>query len=193
MWRCSPGKRGACTSSQNVITVAADGSVSPHFYKPDTHAKVDCFYVYPTSSEDATPNSDLLRAWKHYLAQDNAGRGIVLIGHSQGASLLIRLLQEEIDGKPIRERIVSAILPGSTVLVPRGKAVGGSFRTLPLCMRKDHSGCVVVYASYRATVPPSSNPPSRYGRSKDKLDAACTNPAALGSAFRSTPTSPEAT
>ena len=31
----------------------------------------------------------LLAAWNDYLAHDNHGRGVVLIGHSQGAALLI--------------------------------------------------------------------------------------------------------
>ncbi|MCH8008563.1 MAG: DUF3089 domain-containing protein [Chloroflexi bacterium] len=34
----------------------------------------------------------LLDAWKHYIANENDGRGFVLVGHSQGASILRRLM-----------------------------------------------------------------------------------------------------
>ena len=39
----------------------------------------------------------VLSAWNDYLAHYNKGRGVVLIGHSQGASLLIALIKREID------------------------------------------------------------------------------------------------
>ena len=34
-------------------------------------------------------------AWEDYLAHYNRGRGFILIGHSQGASMLIKLLQRQ--------------------------------------------------------------------------------------------------
>jgi hypothetical protein len=42
----------------------------------------------------------LLASSKDYLAHDNHGRGVVLIGHSQGAALLIPLIRHEIDPTP---------------------------------------------------------------------------------------------
>src|ERR1700683_5152901 len=42
----------------------------------------------------------VLSAWNDYLAHYNKGRGVVLIGHSQGASLLIALIKREIDPNP---------------------------------------------------------------------------------------------
>ena len=64
---------------------------------------------------------DIRDAWKHYLEHDNNGRGFVLIGHSQGSFVLSELIRNEIDGKPIQSRMVSAILLGTTLSVPRGK------------------------------------------------------------------------
>jgi hypothetical protein len=52
--------------------------------------------------------ADVRDAWKDYLARDNQGRGVVLIGHSQGSRILLRLIKEEIDGKPVQKQIVSA-------------------------------------------------------------------------------------
>jgi hypothetical protein len=121
---------------------------------------------------------DVVAAWKHYLASDNAGRGVVLIGHSQGSMVLEELIRREIDGKPIQRRIVSAILLGSTFVVPKGKDVGGALQAMPLCRRASQRGCVIAFASFRKTVPPS--PSALFARVADAdKQAACTNPAAL--------------
>ncbi len=41
---------------------------------------------------------DVRDAWKYYLEHDNKGRGVVLIGHSQGSFVLAELIRKEIDG-----------------------------------------------------------------------------------------------
>jgi Protein of unknown function (DUF3089) len=121
---------------------------------------------------------DVRDAWNYYLAHDNAGRGVVLVGHSQGSYVLTELIRREIDGKPIQSRIVSAILPGATIPVARGKDVGGAFQQLPLCHAATQTGCLIAYSSFRSTSPPPSN--SRFGKVTDQaMEAACTNPAAL--------------
>jgi hypothetical protein len=123
--------------------------------------------------------ADVERAWAHYLEHDNQGRGVVLIGHSQGAFILTELIRREIDGKAPQARLVSAILIGATLSVPRGKDVGGSFERVPLCRTAGQTGCVVTYVSFRATSPPPPN--ARFGRvAAAGMEAACTNPAALG-------------
>ncbi len=48
----------------------------------------------------ATAYDSLLSAWKDYLAHDNHGRPVVFIGHSQGAAMLIKLLQSQVDPSP---------------------------------------------------------------------------------------------
>ena len=76
--------------------------------------------------------NDILDAWNYYLAHDNHGRGVVLIGHSQGAGVLTLLIKNEIDGKPVQAQIVSALLLGTNLAVPKGKDVGGAFRHIPV-------------------------------------------------------------
>jgi Protein of unknown function (DUF3089) len=122
---------------------------------------------------------DVLEAWKYYLDHDNKGRGFVLIGHSQGSYILTRLIREEIDGKPIQSRMVSALLPGATIAVPRGKDVGGAFQHVPLCHSASQTGCVIAYSSFRATMPPPAN--TKFGKvANPDMVAACTNPAMIG-------------
>lgn len=123
--------------------------------------------------------NDVKAAWRYYLENDNRGRGVVLIGHSQGSGMLTRLIAEEIDGKPIQSRLVSALIIGTRLPVPRGEVVGGAFESVPLCTSSEQTGCVVTYASFRDDIPPPED--SRFGRVEEQnMIAACTNPAALG-------------
>ena len=121
---------------------------------------------------------DVKDAWNYYLKNDNKGRGVVLVAHSQGSFILNRLIHDEIDGKPIQSKLVSAILLGTVIAVPKGKDVGGSFKTVPLCHAATQTGCVITYASFRSNIPPPAN--TLFGRVPDAtMAAACTNPAAL--------------
>jgi Protein of unknown function (DUF3089) len=121
---------------------------------------------------------DVLDAFQQYIANDSNGRGFVLIGHSQGALLLIRLIQDEIDDEPLlRDRMVAAYLLGASVQVPEGQDAGGTFEHVPLCRSAGQTGCVVSYAAFRDNAPP---PPNAYfGRGGAAGAAACVNPADL--------------
>jgi len=131
------------------------------------------------SLEHGLQYDDVRDAWHHYLEHDNRGRGFVLIGHSQGSFILAELIRQEIDGKPVQARMVSAILLGTTLAVPRGKDVGGVFQHVPLCHSASQTECVMTYASFRSTVPPPPN--TLFGKVADpEMVAACTNPSALG-------------
>jgi pimeloyl-ACP methyl ester carboxylesterase len=133
----------------------------------------------PMATDRALGYNDVVDAWKHYLEHDNKGRGVVLIGHSQGSGVLTQLIRNEIDGKPMQSRIVSALLLGTSLPVPAGKDVGGAFQHMPVCRSASQTGCVIAYASFRSTVPPPAD--SRFGKVQGEgMVAACANPAALG-------------
>jgi len=122
--------------------------------------------------------ADVAKAWAYYLAHDNHGRGVVFVAHSQGSSILRRLIAERIDGKPEQALLVSALLAGTNLGVPPGKDVGGDFKSIPLCRKLAQTGCVIVWNSYRRNTPPPSNAVLG-GPRKDGLVNACVNPAAL--------------
>lgn len=234
-WLCRPGRKDSCAVDLTTTIVAADGKLTKEPFKANANAPIDCFYVYPTVSNDQTPNSDMnagpeehsviraqfarfgsqcklyaplyrqvtlktlrsamaggggppadrklgyndvLAAWQYYLKNDNKGRGVVLIGHSQGSGVLTQLIKDEIDGKPIQSQVISALLLGTNVAVPKGKDVGGAFQHMPLCRSASQLGCVISYVSFRSDVPPPAN--SRFGRvPTEGMTAACVNPAAL--------------
>ncbi len=234
-WLCRPGRQDACAVDLTTTIVMANGKLTPEKWAANPKAPIDCFYVYPTVSNDTTGNSDMiagpeelgviraqfarfgsqcrvyaplyrqvtltalraliagkpmaadralgyndvLDAWNYYLEHDNKGRGVVLIGHSQGSFVLTDLIKKEIDGKPVQSRIISALLLGTSLPVPKGKDVGGAFQHLPLCHSAKQTGCVITYASFRSNAPPPAN--SRFGRvAGDNMVSGCTNPAALG-------------
>lgn len=129
-------------------------------------------------ADRALAYADVRAAWYDYLRRDNQGRGVVLIGHSQGAGILKQLLIEEIDRRPIAAQLISAMLIGTNVGVPTDRDYGGELKTISLCRQAKQSGCIVSYVSFRADVPPPAN--SRFGVvTQPGLVAACTNPAAL--------------
>lgn len=130
----------------------------------------------------------VLSAFRDYLAHYNHGRGIVFIGHSQGAAILIRLLQQEVDKTPtVRRRLVSALLMGGNVTVRKGTGVGGDFAHIPLCKSTSQTHCIVAYSSF-TTKPPQN---SQFGRTTSDagvrllaphnpspdISIACVNPA----------------
>jgi hypothetical protein len=93
-------------------------------------------------------------AFADYLANYNHGRGVVLIGHSQGAMMLVGLLHRMIDVDPaVRRLLVSALLMGANVTVPVGRTVGGDFANIPACGSISQTGCVVAYSSFDTTPP----------------------------------------
>ena len=209
VWLCRPGETDDPCRSDLTTTVVGPGGVTRiERLSPSARPAVDCFYVYPTVSGQATVNANLaidprlqvvafaqvarfsqmcrvfapvyrqitltaldhtsritraaalvaynsvLRAFRDYLAHYNDGRGIVLIGHSQGAAILTRLVARQVDAVPaVRRRLVSALLLG-------GNVTNVDFAHIPACTSTTQTGCVVAYSSF--TSKPSAG--SQFGR-----------------------------
>ncbi len=231
VWLCKPGlASNPCTSSAQTTLIKPNGAQQLEPSKAQTRQPIDCFYVYPTVSQQMTANAnleitaaqtgvataqasrfsskcrvyapiyrqltvaalfgkatgtadreiaykDVKAAWNEYLAKYNKGRGVVLIGHSQGSWMLTELITKEIDQKAaVRKKIVSALLIGGQVLVAKGKDLGGSFKKIPACRKIDQTACVIGYNTF------SQQPPadSRFGRTAQLgQEVLCVNPAAL--------------
>ena len=118
--------------------------------------------------------NDVRDAWRDYLKRDNRGRGVVLIGHSQGTFILLQLLREEIEGTPVQQQLVSAILMGGTVTVPKGQRTGGTFKSLAPCQSASETGCLITFSTYRSTIPAPAN--ALFGRAPEGQVAVCVNP-----------------
>jgi Protein of unknown function (DUF3089) len=244
VWLCRPGLvADPCTSDLTTTAVGRKGATRVERARPAESTAVDCFYVYPTISGQASTNANLavgfreravalaeasrfsqvcrvyapvyrqvtLNALRHpgritradafvaydsvrsafrdYLRHYNHGRGIVFIGHSQGATILIRLLQQEVDdSSSVRRRLVSALLLGGNLTVRKDRSTGGDFNHIPACASDHQTGCVVAYSSFTSKPPPNS----QFGRTTSdagvsllaptnpspELRIMCVNPAA---------------
>lgn len=237
-WLCRPDiadEFNVCQRDLSTTIVFADGTRQLEESPAAGNQPVDCFYVYPTASGDASDNSDLiadaeidmtyiqaaryrsvcrmfvplyrqitvaalfsgkyyepeisgvayadvLDAFKFYVANAN-GRGFILIGHSQGSTHLIRLIQEEIEADAyLASRMIAAHLIGMSVELPNGAEVGASFASTPPCTFDEETQCFVNYVSFRQTSPPvpgESFFDFGYTDSPDTR-ATCTHPVDLG-------------
>jgi Protein of unknown function (DUF3089) len=240
VWLCKQGiPNNPCEPGFDTTLLSPAGQVvGTQSVKPDRKRKFDCFYVYPTVSDDKSTNSDLsidpeersialyqaaryslhcrvfapmyrqvtlqalfsggtlppdaqqiaygdvVAAWKTYLRNYNRGRGVVLIGHSQGTFVLRELIHQLIDRhKNVRARLISAVLLGGNVTVRAGGNVGGDFKNIPGCRKAKQTGCAIAFSTFDAPVPNDT----KFGRPGTLAapglpttgDVLCTNPAAL--------------
>ena len=139
----------------------------------------------PTRGTPADANNDVDDAWAWYLANENKGRGVVIVGHSQGSGQIMRLIASKVDGTPDQAKLVSAIIMGSSVQTPVGKDVGGTFKNIPTCKSARQTGCVISFSTFRSNIPPAEK--AMFGRGGDGTEAICTNPAALGGGVATNP------
>ena len=242
-WLCRPGEQpNPCRDT--LETTVYDESGGSRVENPPLPADppADCFYVYPTVSEQPSRNAnkekdaqvtaiaryqaarfsqvcrvyapmyrqqtlgglaqggsaealqlaygDVAEAWREYLAKHNRGRPVVLIGHSQGTRMLRQLVRTQIDPDPeVRQRLVSAIMPGANVTVAEGTNVGGDFQNVPGCTSATETGCVMAWSTFNEAPPDNT----RFGKTTGGSPAnpfnfpigpgyevLCTNPASLG-------------
>ena len=160
---------------QQLARFASKCRVFAPMYRQVTLAALRAVMLGRPSPGDADlAYGDVRDAWRWYLANENRGRGVVLIGHSQGSRILLNLLKNEIDGQPAQKRMISALVLGMNTPVD----ASGKYGSIPLCAKADEAGCLVTYVSFRATSPPPAN--SRFGKTDaEGRRAGCVNPAAL--------------
>ena len=257
VWLCKPGiDDNPCLDEDLGGTGSLASGGSPTLdYRPAGRTGFDCFYVYPTQSEQPRLNADYSRdlelkavaanqaaqfsricdvyapvyrqytnqaldalgslgpegvaeirdiaydtmrsAFADFVSNHSKGRGFVLIGHSQGASHLSRLIDEEIDPNPVlRKRMISAIVPGSNnIYVPKGEVVGGNLENIPACTRGDQLGCVMAWSIYLEKAETGLPANANFGRlgtgywvypedrpDPEQFEVLCVNPAELSGA-----------
>jgi len=126
----------------------------------------------------ANAYADVAAAFDAYRAA-HPDRGIVLIGHSQGAEMVTRLLRDRFDrDAALRAHLVIALAIGGNLDVAVGQRTGGTFTAIPTCAAAGETGCVIAYRSLRAggfiAQPDPGYPPGR--------EQMCVNPGNLSDA-----------
>jgi hypothetical protein len=135
-----------------------------------------------TSAEDKSTRiayDSVLNAWNDYLAHYNDGRGVVLIGHSEGSYMLSQLLDEQIAPVPKeRKLLVSAIITGLDLPV---YTKGSGPLPVGPCMSAAQTGCVVDFNAF-SQAPPSDSKFGKFAESQLNglpVQDVCTNPGSL--------------
>ena len=119
---------------------------------------------------------DVRDAWRQYLNEDGRGRGVVLVGHSQGAMHLARLLSDDVAREPaVGDLVVSALLLGGQLTTPVGSDVVDRAGGLPACREPGQTGCVVGWSAFSG--PPA--PDAFFGRTVAGRAVLCTDPTVL--------------
>jgi hypothetical protein len=120
--------------------------------------------------------SDVEAAFAEYLAHYNRGRPIVLLGHSQGTEMVVRLVRQFFDQDPaLRARLLVVLAIGGDLEAPKGQTAGGTFANVPACTGELQTGCVIAFRSY------DRGQAVEAGRSAPQPgdETLCTNPADL--------------
>lgn len=171
---------------QQLARFAGQCRVYAPMYRQVTLAALRAVMMGQTSPGNGVlAYTDVADAWNWYLTHENKGRGVVIMGHSQGSRLLLDLLKNEVDGKPAQKQMISAYILGMNTAVD----AKGNYGSIPTCTKADQAGCIVSYVSFREASPPPAN--SRFGKTDPEgRRAACVNPAALLAGKASTDEAP---
>jgi len=122
--------------------------------------------------------ADVLAAFDHFAAHADPALPIVLVGHSQGALHLMKLMQQRVAGKPLAARIAAAYVVGWPVSLAHDLPEMG----LPACTRSDEAGCVLSWQSFAEPADPSmvldayARLPGLDGKNRKGSPFLCINP-----------------
>lgn len=122
--------------------------------------------------------SDVVQAYRFFIGSVGKDTPIVLAGHSQGALHLMRLLRDEVAGKPIADRIAAAYVIGWPVSTQHDLPALG----LPACVTSSQPGCIMSWSTFAEPADPAdlfaayANSTGFDGQRRGHSAVLCTNP-----------------
>ncbi len=87
---------------------------------------------------------DVAQAFEFFLASVDKDKPIVLAGHSQGSTHILRLLQDRVAGTPLEERIAAVYAPGWPISVEHDLPA----LPVPACAAPDQAGCLLAWSTF---------------------------------------------
>lgn len=113
------------------------------------------FGAFLTDAPEATRAIDLAyrdvsQAFDFFLASIDPQMPIVLVGHSQGAHLITRLMQERVAGTSLQSRIAMAYPIGWPISIAHDLPALG----LPACATAGQAGCIAAWSSFAEPAEP---------------------------------------
>lgn len=140
--------------------------------------------AFLTDKEEATKAidaayADVEQAFEYFIESVDADKPIVLAGHSQGSTHVLRLLRDKVAGTDVESRIAAVYAPGWPISVEHDLP---SY-PLPACAAPDQAQCIISFASFGDDGDPGqllkrySALPGMDGEPRGEDDAiVCTNP-----------------
>ncbi|WP_271078382.1 DUF3089 domain-containing protein [Aurantiacibacter sp. MUD61] len=122
--------------------------------------------------------SDIEAAFAFFVDSIPADMPIVIAGHSQGGYHATRLLEEQVAGTPLQQRVAMAYPIGWPISIEHDLPSLG----LPACATADQSGCIVSWASFADPPEPGqflrryTELPGMDGEPRGESPILCVNP-----------------
>jgi hypothetical protein len=85
--------------------------------------------------------SDVKRAFNYFIARYNHGQPFIIAGHGQGSRHLRRLIQEDVDGTPLRKHLVAAYIVGDWI----EENWFAKLKSIKPCEGAEDTGCVLTW------------------------------------------------
>jgi len=155
-WNAPPGDEDA----ERIARIYVRGMASPfnaasEIWAPRyRQATMGAFLTDAPEGEQAidAAYADVLEAFGYFLSSIDADTPVVLVGHSQGSLHLLRLLNEEVKGSALADRLVAAYAIGWPISVDHDLPELG----IPACATQRQTGCIMSWSSFAEPADPSS-------------------------------------
>ena len=121
---------------------------------------------------------DVSQAFAFFVSSIDENTPIVIAGHSQGALHVMRLLKDEVAGKPIARRVAAAYVVGWPISLEHDLPALG----LPACATANQAGCIMSWSSFAEPADPSdvldtyAASTGYDGQKRGQSNILCTNP-----------------
>lgn len=103
------------------------------YYAKDTVASKEAF---------ARAYRDVETAFQYYLDHENNGRPFIIASHSQGTTHSVPLIEKNVDGTPLQEKLIAAYLVGMPV-------AANQFESIQPCASPSETNCFTSWRTYR--------------------------------------------
>ena len=134
--------------------------------KPEAQQAIDAAYA------------DVREAFRYFLASVPQDKPIVLAGHSQGSLHILRVLRDEVAGKPVEARIAAVYAVGWPISIEHDLPA----LPLPACAAPGQSRCIIAWSSFAEPADPDmllmrySRTPGFDGQPRGEGPILCVNP-----------------
>ncbi|UZW56521.1 DUF3089 domain-containing protein [Sphingobium sp. JS3065] len=180
-WNMRLDDREALATARRFVKnqASAFNAVGPIWAPRYRQANYGAFLTDKPAAEQslAAAYRDVTQAFAAFLKANPDGP-LILAAHSQGSLHLLRLLREQVSGKPVAGRIAAVYAVGWPISVEADLPALG----LPACARRDQANCIISWQSYAEPADPSAviesfeRKPSFTGKPHKGTHMLCTNP-----------------